>query len=216
MILNNATEGQTSPSYSVLPHILTDLTTLNPSFLSRPGASAFLPFHHLLKQLVIVQDRLRELKQVPQQIFGAEELDAELPGFEVDAAGDAGKPAVADVVSSRNLDLLAAGELAGPLEVLNQSGTPERFALKLVAVPDPLEPVDEGQPLNKERFAGLEAAEGMQQVDGPAAPDAKDLFYEGAVNHRGGKGAEGVQNLGKVKQPLGLGGRGGISFLSLR
>jgi len=127
--------------------------------------------------------------------------------LEVDAAGEVGKAAVADVLGSLNSDLLAAGELAGPLEVLHQSGAPERFALKLVPGPDSLEAADERQPIDKERFPGLKAAERMQQVDGPAAADAKELFDERAVDHRGGKGAEGVQNLGKVKQPLGLGGR---------
>jgi len=151
---------------------------------------------------VVVSDGLGEFKQVPEQVFGAEELDPELPGLEVDALGETGKPAVPDIVRRLNPDLLAAGELAGPLEVLHQSGAPERFALKLVPVPDSLEAADERQPIDKERFPGLKAAERMQQVDGPAAADAKELFDERAVDHRGGKGAEGLQNLGKVKQPL--------------
>ncbi len=153
---------------------------------------------------------------MPEQVFGAEELDPELAWFEVDALGEAGKPAVPDIVGRLDPDLLAAGELAGSLEVFHQAGAPERFILKLFPVPDLLQVADELQAIDEEGFPSLKAAEPVEQVNGPAAADAEDLFDERAVEDGGRKGAEDVQNAGNAKQPLRLGGDSRTSCIPLR
>ena len=66
--------------------------------------------------------------------------------------------------------------------------------------------------VEEESFAGLVAAEAVQQLDGLPAFEAEEFFDHGAVEDGDLEPAEFVDNAGKV-QPKGLWGRGG-AFLT--
>lgn len=53
-----------------------------------------------------------------EEVFGAETFDAEFAGLQVDAGGEVGKEAPADVGGVRNADFPAGGEEAGAVEIV--------------------------------------------------------------------------------------------------
>lgn len=70
-----------------------------------------------------------------------------------------------------------------------------------------LQPSDQLKPADQKGFPGLKAAAAVEQADGGAAVEAEDFFDDGAVDDRGGEGAQLVQNGGKSLSPFRFAGQ---------
>jgi hypothetical protein len=147
-------------------------------------------FDHSLKAGVVVGDGLGEFKQMPQKILGAEELDAELAGTEVDAGGQISEHAVAGIGGGIDANLAAGLQAADLLELFGQPGAAFSFGRHVFAAGEKLQLSEETEAVDEEGAPGLKTAEPVHQTDGGTPLHPEDFFEDGAVDDGGGEAAE--------------------------
>jgi hypothetical protein len=146
--------------------------------------------NNLLKPLVVVQNGLRELKEMSQEVLGPEKLDPEFAGLEMDSRGQVGETAIPNIRSGRNLDLLAGCQLAHPVELFGEAYAPQVLSAELLSLTNSLQLRHQPLPVDEEGFSGLEAPKLAEELDGSASADTEDFLDHLSVDDGAGKGAE--------------------------
>jgi hypothetical protein len=136
---------------------------------------------HLLEPRIVVLDCHGQLEQLPEQILGAVEGDAQLAGPKVDCAGQPSR------LRRRNRHGASPERCLGVLEVLGEALAPGSFLPEVAALLDRFELAEQGSAVDEKRLAGLVAAKPVHEFDGAAAPHAEDLLERGAVEDRSGQ-----------------------------
>ena len=156
-----------------------------------------------------------EFEEFREQVLDAVELDAEPAGLEGDVRGQRGD-LVAGLRAQRDFHGGGLEVLPNAFELGYQPPTPALFIAERLAVSHGFELLDQLLAVEEEGFAGLLAAEAVQQLDGLSAFEAEEFFDHGTVEDRDREQAEFLDDAGKVKQPKGLWGQGGLSLLATR
>ena len=169
-------------------------------------------FDSVAEALKIVGRTLGELEEFREQVLDAVELDAELAGLEVDIRGQP-VDLVAGLGAQGDFHRGGLEVFANAFELGHQAPTPALLIAERLAGSHRFELLDELLAVDEEGFAGLVAAEAVQQLDGLPAFEAEELFDGGAVENGDLEPAEFLDDAGKVKQPKGLWGQGGFPYL---
>ena len=151
-------------------------------------------------------------KSVREQVLDAVELDAELAGLEVDVRGQGGD-LVAGLGAEGDFHRGGPEVFANAFELGHQPPTPALPIAERLAVSQGFELLDQLLAVEEEGFAGLVAAEAVEQLDGLAAFEAEELFDHGTVEDGDREPAEFLDDAGKVKQLKGLRRQGGFPYL---
>ena len=104
----------------------------------------------------------------------------------------------------------------GPVERVRKPHVSLPLFGRLVARGHLLQRGNQCKPVDKEGFAGLEAAEAVHQPNGGAAFDAEQFLEYGAVDDGGGEAAEFVDGVGKLLQPFAFAGHYSSYLHSIR
>ncbi len=158
--------------------------------LLQAGGPVLLFLDDFLKSLVVVEDGLGELKEMPQQIFGAEELDPQLPWPQMNPGRQIVEAAVPDIGGGGDLDLFAGRELAHPVELFGEAHAAQVLSAELFSLTNGLQLRYQLLPVDEEGFPCLEAPELAEERDGAAAADVERFLHDRAVDNGAGKGAE--------------------------
>ena len=169
-------------------------------------------FDSVAEALKIVGRSVGELEEFREQVLDAVELNAEPAGLEVDVRGQGGD-LVAGLGAQGDFHGGGLEVFANAFELGHQPPTPALLIAERFAGSQGFELLDELLAVEEESFAGLVAAEAVQQLDGLPAFEAEEIFDHGAVEDGDFEQAEFLDNAGKVKQPMGLWGQGGFPYL---
>lgn len=153
--------------------------------------------------VVVVQNRLGELEQALEELFGVIELNAEFPTFE----RHAGRPGGKRMAVGRNLDLAAGEVLVRLVQDVGQLGFAAGFPGERIPAGDPLQGIDEGAAVDEVGPSDLKATKRRHQLMGAAAADVEQAFEGFALDvGNGAGGAESVEDFGETAVPCWFGG----------
>ena len=153
-----------------------------------------------------------ELEEFREQVLDAVELDAEPAGLEVDVRGQGGD-LVAGLGAQGDFHRGGLEVFANGFELGHQPPTPALLIAERLAVSNGFELLEKLLAVDEESFAGLVAAEAVEQLDGLAAFEDEEFFDHGTVEDGDREPAEFLDDAGKVKQLKGLRRQGG-AFLT--